>query len=303
MFAPPGPGDGTGRSRSASAPGGGGAEHGSAAAGLFGNVIERTVEQRQRRMGRGVGHHLQQPGAIRTQCPLQTAKQRRLVLDPFRLASAGPRDPGMVDGREVAGGGVGAELDRLGIPLETQDSVVEQDDRQRDSAARQRFQFGPAVGEPAAAGPQPWAGVASMRLYGGLLDTPDLMAIEIGGTSCDITVVHGGAVSEADLIRVDETLIALPAIDIHTISAGGCTICGADPGGLLFAGPHGAGPGLLRAGRIRGYRPVFLELTGHFHTVAVLSGADLLPGHVVEGPAIVEERPPPSWSVPPTCWP
>src|SRR5690606_7583950 len=45
--------------------------------------------------------------------------------------------------------------------------------------------------------------------------------------------------------------LSMPSVDIHTIGAGGGTIGGIDAGGLLFAGPHGAGanPGPAAYGR------------------------------------------------------
>ncbi|RWP30338.1 hydantoinase/oxoprolinase family protein [Mesorhizobium sp.] len=87
----------------------------------------------------------------------------------------------------------------------------------------------------------PAAGLASLQLYGKLLSAEHLISIEIGGTSCDVTVVCDGQVAETESIKVGDTLIALPSVEIHTIGTGGGTICGVDTGGLLFAGPQGAG--------------------------------------------------------------
>lgn len=87
----------------------------------------------------------------------------------------------------------------------------------------------------------PAAGLASLRLYGRALSADHLISIEIGGTSCDVTVVSGGKVAESESIKVGDTLIALPSVEIHTIGTGGGTICGVDSGGLIYAGPEGAG--------------------------------------------------------------
>lgn len=87
----------------------------------------------------------------------------------------------------------------------------------------------------------PAAGLASLKRYGALAGTDNLIAIEIGGTSCDVTVVSKGETAETDLLDIDETLIALPSVEIHTVGTGGGTICGVDEGGLPFAGPRGAG--------------------------------------------------------------
>ena len=87
----------------------------------------------------------------------------------------------------------------------------------------------------------PAAGVGSMQYFSQQLAEPNLITIEIGGTSCDVTAVHNGKVAETDSLRINETLIALPSLDIHTISTGGGTIAGVDDGGMLYAGPAGAG--------------------------------------------------------------
>ncbi|BCH12351.1 N-methylhydantoinase A (plasmid) [Mesorhizobium sp. 131-3-5] len=87
----------------------------------------------------------------------------------------------------------------------------------------------------------PAAGLASLRLYGKALGVSHLISIEIGGTSCDVTVVSNDEVAETDSIKVGDTLISLPSVEIHTIATGGGTICGVDAGGLLYAGPEGAG--------------------------------------------------------------
>ncbi|WP_095205234.1 hydantoinase/oxoprolinase family protein [Mesorhizobium carmichaelinearum] len=87
----------------------------------------------------------------------------------------------------------------------------------------------------------PAAGLASLQLYGRQLEADHLISIEIGGTSCDVTVVSNGAVAETESVKVGDILIALPSVEIYTIGTGGGTICGIDQGGLLFAGPEGAG--------------------------------------------------------------
>ncbi|RWD41511.1 hydantoinase/oxoprolinase family protein [Mesorhizobium sp.] len=87
----------------------------------------------------------------------------------------------------------------------------------------------------------PAAGLASLRHFQQITGNDNLISIEIGGTSCDVTVVNSGKVAETDTITVADTMIALPSVEIHTIGTGGGTICGVDAGGLLFVGPEGAG--------------------------------------------------------------
>lgn len=87
----------------------------------------------------------------------------------------------------------------------------------------------------------PAAGVGAMRLYRQLTGLDDLVAMEIGGTSCDVTLMAAGEVPVSDALEIDGYHLATPAIDIHTVGAGGGTLAGVDGGGMLKVGPEGAG--------------------------------------------------------------
>ena len=65
--------------------------------------------------------------------------------------------------------------------------------------------------------------------------------MEIGGTSCDVLLMSNGEVAPRDDVVIAGYHVSTPAIDIHTIGAGGGTIAGVDEAGLLFVGPEGAG--------------------------------------------------------------
>jgi N-methylhydantoinase A len=97
----------------------------------------------------------------------------------------------------------------------------------------------------------PAAGLASLELFGRLSGTANLISIEIGGTSCDVTVVTEGRVATVDSLSINEIVIAMPSVDIHTIGTGGGTICTADGSGMIRFGPEGAGarPGPACYGR------------------------------------------------------
>ncbi len=69
----------------------------------------------------------------------------------------------------------------------------------------------------------------------------NLISMEIGGTSCDVLLMSGGQVATRDDLQIAGYHVSTPAIDIHTIGAGGGTIAGVDSAGLLFVGPQGAG--------------------------------------------------------------
>lgn len=97
----------------------------------------------------------------------------------------------------------------------------------------------------------PAAGVGALNYYRQTAGTDDLVSMEIGGTSCDVALMSGGEVAVTDQILVGGYHAAIPAIEIHTVGAGGGTIAGVDSAGMLFAGPRGAGamPGPACYGR------------------------------------------------------
>ncbi len=87
----------------------------------------------------------------------------------------------------------------------------------------------------------PAAGVGAMRYYGRLCESDNLITMEIGGTSCDVSMLQGGRAQLIDGFTLGGYHVAMPAIDIHTVGAGGGTIASVDGAGLLRCGPEGAG--------------------------------------------------------------
>ncbi|MDO8188068.1 hydantoinase/oxoprolinase family protein [Conexibacter sp. JD483] len=77
------------------------------------------------------------------------------------------------------------------------------------------------------------------------------LCFDMGGTSCDVCVVHDGAVAESAAGRIAGRPIALPTLDVHTVGAGGGSIAWRDAGGALRVGPQSAGaqPGPACYGR------------------------------------------------------
>jgi len=118
----------------------------------------------------------------------------------------------------------------------------------------------------------PAAGLASLELFGRISGTQNVISIEIGGTSCDVTVVTEGRVATTDSLTINDIVIALPSVDIHTVSTGGGTICTADGAGMIKFGPDGAGarPGPACYGR--------------GGTLPTVTDAHLLLGHLRPGP-------------------
>ncbi len=82
-------------------------------------------------------------------------------------------------------------------------------------------------------------------------DAEALVSMEIGGTSCDVAVTVDGDVAVVDGLEVGGYHLNVPAVDVHTVGAGGGTIAEVDDAGLLHVGPTGAGadPGPACYGR------------------------------------------------------
>jgi N-methylhydantoinase A len=80
---------------------------------------------------------------------------------------------------------------------------------------------------------------------------PDALCFDMGGTSCDVCLIDGGRVRETAAREVGGRPLALPALDIHTVGAGGGSVAWRDPGGALRVGPRSAGadPGPACYGR------------------------------------------------------
>jgi N-methylhydantoinase A len=87
----------------------------------------------------------------------------------------------------------------------------------------------------------PAAGVGALRFFGRDTGAANLISIEVGGTSCDVTLSHNGVVGMTDQLEVDSHVLATPAVEIHTVGAGGGTLARLDEAGLIQAGPQGAG--------------------------------------------------------------
>jgi len=96
----------------------------------------------------------------------------------------------------------------------------------------------------------PAAGVGALDQVAVALGVDNLIAMEIGGTSCDVTLMADRRVELIDEQIIEGHHLAIPTVDIHTVGAGGGTIARAIAGSLT-AGPDGAGasPGPAAYGR------------------------------------------------------
>ena len=87
----------------------------------------------------------------------------------------------------------------------------------------------------------PAAGRGALQYFSEAIGSNDLVSMEIGGTSCDVILMSRGEVGFTDLLDIGGYKCASPAIEVHTIGAGGGTIARVDAAGLLQVGPKGAG--------------------------------------------------------------
>jgi N-methylhydantoinase A/oxoprolinase/acetone carboxylase beta subunit len=83
------------------------------------------------------------------------------------------------------------------------------------------------------------------------LARPNLVAVDMGGTSYDVSVVQEGRVSLVTQGEVDGLPVRLPMVEMRTIGAGGGSIASVEAGGRLTVGPRSAGarPGPVAYGR------------------------------------------------------
>jgi N-methylhydantoinase A len=88
----------------------------------------------------------------------------------------------------------------------------------------------------------PTGGVIAARRTAELLGLPNLVTLDMGGTSTDVsTVVDGREKFTTDFEIEWGRPIQIPMIDIRTIGAGGGSIARIDAGGMLVVGPQSAG--------------------------------------------------------------
>ena len=91
-------------------------------------------------------------------------------------------------------------------------------------------------------------GIIGGKFFGDLTGERNLITVDMGGTSCDVGVVRGGALSYITNYEIEWGLpVSAPFVDLTAIGAGGGSIAWIDKGGFLRVGPQSAGavPGPL----------------------------------------------------------
>ena len=93
----------------------------------------------------------------------------------------------------------------------------------------------------------PAGGVSGAAAIGEWLDEPDVLYLDIGGTTAKCGVVHAGMPKLTTEYRLERTRtrpgypVQMPVVDIVEIGAGGGSIAWFDDGGALRVGPGSAG--------------------------------------------------------------
>ncbi|MFP3949439.1 MAG: hydantoinase/oxoprolinase family protein, partial [Longimicrobiales bacterium] len=97
----------------------------------------------------------------------------------------------------------------------------------------------------------PAGGVVGARSWAGRSGYPDIVTLDMGGTSADVSVCPAGDLLHTTEFEIAGHPVAVPVIDIHTVGAGGGSLARVDPGGALKVGPESAGadPGPVCYGR------------------------------------------------------
>jgi N-methylhydantoinase A len=97
----------------------------------------------------------------------------------------------------------------------------------------------------------PAGGVGGALLLAELAGEADVLCFDMGGTSCDVCLIEDSQVAETAEREIAGRPLSLPALDIHTVGAGGGSIAWRDSGGALRVGPASAGavPGPACYGR------------------------------------------------------
>ncbi|MGD9712117.1 MAG: hydantoinase/oxoprolinase family protein [Thermomicrobiales bacterium] len=88
----------------------------------------------------------------------------------------------------------------------------------------------------------PAGGMLAAGALGMQAGQPDLLTLDMGGTSADVGLIIGGVQKHTTEYEIEWGVpAAIPLIDIKSIGAGGGSIAWVDAGGFLRVGPHSAG--------------------------------------------------------------
>ena len=123
----------------------------------------------------------------------------------------------------------------------------------------------------------PAGGVTGASFVGHQAGEPNLITLDIGGTSCDVSLVRQGRPDVSKEGELEWNIpISLPMVSVTTIGAGGGSIVWVDQGNIMKVGPRSAGssPGPACYGQ-GGTQPTVTDahmLLGRLHEDGLLGG-------------------------------
>lgn len=105
----------------------------------------------------------------------------------------------------------------------------------------------------------PSAGMKISRYESGT-ETPNVISLDMGGTSLDMSLIREGNISRTRDAEVADSILGIEKVDVRSIGSGGGSIAWVDEGGLLHVGPESAGssPGPVCYGK-GGERPTVTD--------------------------------------------
>jgi len=87
----------------------------------------------------------------------------------------------------------------------------------------------------------PIAGIIAANYLGKITGIPNIITLDMGGTSCDVSLIRNNAFQFSTARSVEGYPINLPSVDLNFIGAGGGSLAWYDEGGALKVGPKSAG--------------------------------------------------------------
>lgn len=122
----------------------------------------------------------------------------------------------------------------------------------------------------------PIAGAIAGAYVARLAGFPNAITLDMGGTSCDVSLIAEGKPTYATESRVEGHPVQIPTIDLNIVGAGGGSIAWLDSGHSLRVGPHSAGadPGPVCYG-MGGTHPTVTDanlVTGRLNSEYFLGG-------------------------------
>lgn len=87
----------------------------------------------------------------------------------------------------------------------------------------------------------PIGGIIAANYLGEIMNEANLITFDMGGTSCDVSVIKNNKISFKSNSHIEGYPINIPTVDLNFIGAGGGSIAWCDKGGALKVGPKSAG--------------------------------------------------------------